>query len=217
MPDQTIYYGEVAFVSKENPDTLYMSLDEIPSEEPVEARERLTYAVRHGYGVQLYGRNPEAGDKLCYYAGKWERDMKTGDGSVLIYPDGVSQYTGSFKNNVFHGQGVLALKCANAEGTVTSKHLYQGGFREGKMEGLGSFEHGLTKQTYGPDFSNNHYLAQNIFSDSFSMTRRSVSPKSIDAAKKDKVPLDLMNLPTKQAKDEFLTRVHKYRKDTAKA
>lgn len=105
MPDGTVYYGEVAYITKEHPDQLYYSPEEIPSEEPVEMRERLAIVVRHGYGVQLYGRNPEHGDKLCYYAGRWDRDRRSGDGAELIYPDGVSQYTGSFKNNAFSGTG----------------------------------------------------------------------------------------------------------------
>lgn len=95
MADGTIYYGEVAYVSKENPQQLYHSIEEVPSanvDDPVEVRERLVYPVRHGFGIQLYGRNPEAGDKLCYYSGKWERDQKSGDGGVQIYPDGISEY-----------------------------------------------------------------------------------------------------------------------------
>jgi len=61
--------------------------------------------VRHGYGIQLYGRNPEHEDRLCYYAGKWDRDQKNGDGAVMMYPDGVSSYRGAYKNNVFNGNG----------------------------------------------------------------------------------------------------------------
>ena len=85
--------------------------------------------VRHGFGIQLYGRNPEAGDRLCYYAGKWDRDQKNGDGSVMIFPDGVSTYTGAFRGNQFHGQGSLNLKVT--EGTTSGKHVYTGGFKEG--------------------------------------------------------------------------------------
>jgi hypothetical protein len=39
MQDGTVYYGEVAYISKENPDQLYHSLDEVPNQgtdEPVE-------------------------------------------------------------------------------------------------------------------------------------------------------------------------------------
>jgi hypothetical protein len=51
------------------------------------------------------------------------------------------------------------LKCTNQEGTVTGKHTYTGSFKEGKLDGQGSFEHGLTKQVFAPDFKNNHFLA----------------------------------------------------------
>jgi hypothetical protein len=96
-----------------------------------EIKERLVQPVRHGYGIQLYGRNPEAGDKLCFYSGKWERDQKSGEGSVQIYPDGVSEYQGAFKSNGFHGLGKLALKCTDQ--AVTGKHVYTGNFKEGKL------------------------------------------------------------------------------------
>ena len=51
MPDGTVYFGEIAYVSREAPEQVYLTLEDIPSEEPVEARERLVTAVRHGYGV----------------------------------------------------------------------------------------------------------------------------------------------------------------------
>ncbi len=76
-----MYYGEIAYVPKENPngDTLYYSLEDVPvgaggAEGEHEKPESKVNIVRHGYGIQLYGRNSEAGDKLCYYAGKWDRD-----------------------------------------------------------------------------------------------------------------------------------------------
>jgi hypothetical protein len=63
----------------------------------------------------------------------------------MMYPDGVSSYKGSYKNNAFNGNGQLNLKCSNPEGTVNGKHSFTGGFRDGKLEGQGQFEHGLTK------------------------------------------------------------------------
>lgn len=159
MDDGTVYYGEVGYYNKDHPDQFYTHLEEVGSpDDTLEMKERLVRPIRHGFGIQLYGRNPEAGDKLCYYTGKWDRDRKHGDGGVLVYPDGISQYVGSFKNNQFHGYGTMHLKCTNKDGTVTSKHVYQGTFKEGKLEGSGTFENGLTKQTFGPDFRNNHFL-----------------------------------------------------------
>ncbi len=52
----------------------------------------------------------------------------------------------------------MNLKCSNPEATVTGKHTYTGAFRDGKLEGSGSFEHGLTKAKFGPNFQNNHYI-----------------------------------------------------------
>ncbi len=93
MSDGTVYYGEIAYQSKEEPNQYYFNLEELQAvnpEESIEERKKSVTSVRHGFGIQLYGRNPEAGDKLCYYAGKWSKDQKSGDGSILIFPDGVS-------------------------------------------------------------------------------------------------------------------------------
>ena len=106
-----MYYGEVAYVPKDQPhgDQLYYSLEDVPVSQTAEGEhekpETKVNMVRHGYGIQLYGRNPEHEDRLCYYAGKWDRDQKNGDGAVMMYPDGVSSYRGAYKNNVFNGNG----------------------------------------------------------------------------------------------------------------
>lgn len=54
MQDGTVYYGEVGWVSKEDPTHFYLQLDEVPSEnleDPVEVREKLVNPVRHGWGI----------------------------------------------------------------------------------------------------------------------------------------------------------------------
>ncbi len=64
MSDGTVYFGEIAFLDKQG-GQLYLSSEDAPKDVELEH-------VRHGNGIQLYGRN--AGDKLCYYSGKWNRD-----------------------------------------------------------------------------------------------------------------------------------------------
>ena len=209
MNDGTVYYGEVAYATKGD-GQLYFNQDEVPHGEEVTQ-------VRQGFGIQLYGRNPEAGDKLCYYAGKWERDQKSGDGSVLLYPDGVSQFVGQFKNNVFNGVGQLSLKCSNDEGTVNGKHTYIGGFRDGKLEGQGAFEHGLTRQTFGPDFSNNYYAAS-TGADSLSFHNQQHSHSGARPNESmHKVLLDLFNLPSTSSQEDFIHKVNRFRHNTNKA
>ena len=51
----------------------------------------------------------------------------------MVYPDGTSTYLGSFNHNVFSGSGKLTLKSENG-----GKHVYTGGFRDGKLEVRGS-------------------------------------------------------------------------------
>lgn len=216
MSDGTVYYGEIAYQSKEDPNQYYFDLEELQAvnpEESIEERKKSVNAIRHGFGIQLYGRNPEAGDKLCYYAGKWDKDLKSGDGSILIFPDGVSQYTGSFRHDKFSGQGILQVKCQTENGNV-SKHKYKGTFKEGKLEGHGSFEHGLIKETFGPDFSNNHFVSQ-VIMDSYTH-RRSMSPHNTEQNFVPKVMLDLFNLQNQAQQNEYMQRVNKNRFETAK-
>lgn len=162
MADGTVYYGEVAYLDKAT-GKLYQEGD---APKDVELDH-----VRHGHGIQLYGRN--GADKLCYFSGKWDKDLKHGDGGLLIFPDGVSQYIGGFRNNVFEGQGDLVLKVGEG-----APHHYTGGFKEGKLEGKGKFEHGLTKQSFGPDFSNDHFIYTQQLDRISERRLRALSPRS---------------------------------------
>lgn len=165
MPDGTVYFGEIAYVPKDHAqgDAIYYSLEDVPvstnAEGEHEKPESKVNMVRHGNGIQLYGRNPEVGDKLCFYAGKWDKDLKSGEGATMIYPDGVSSYQGSYKAGVINGNGTLNIKCTSEDGAHNGKHSYTGGFRDGKLEGQGQFDHGLTKMRFGPNFQNNHFTS----------------------------------------------------------
>lgn len=210
MNDGTVYYGEVAYLRGSD---LFLSLEDVPSNNGDE-QQPSPQAVRHGFGIQLYGRNPEAGDKLCYYSGKWDRDQRSGSGGVMIYPDGVSSYTGSFRNDAFNGNGQLTLKCSNQEDTVTSKHSYSGGFKEGKLEGSGSFEHGLTGQKFGPNFANNHFVTTGgAFSKPDTHQNRLDMKKSFYT---QKLLLDILNLPSINMQEEFVSKVNNFRQQSLK-
>lgn len=106
----------------------------------------------------------------------------------------------------------MALKCTNQEGTVTGKHVYTGSFKEGMLQGQGSFEHGLTKQVFGPDFSNNYFLAEPP-ADPHKAKRRTQSPTTSPRSQTSKqqhneqppkILLDLFNLTSAGSKDEYL-------------
>lgn len=130
----------------------------------------------------------------------------------MVYPDGVSTYSGSFSQGQFSGHGKLELKVEtdNAKG----KHSYNGGFKEGKMEGNGSFEHGLTKQKFGPVFSNNHYLTTGgSFSKGTTHLEKLDMKRSFHS---QKLLLDLLNLPTAASLEEFVHHVNHNRQENFK-
>ena len=111
------------------------------------------------------------------------------------------------------------MKCANQDGTATGKHHYTGHFKEGKLDGSGKFEHGLTKQSFGPEFSNDHYL-HTMQTNKISERRlRNLSPRSFTQATMEapKVFMDLFNLPSKASQEDFLTKVTTYREDSLRS
>ncbi len=58
-------------------------------------------------------------------------NCKNGTGKLEIdYSEGHSSYSGSFKNEFYHGQGTLVVK---------DKYKYTGSFKDGKMDGKGTF------------------------------------------------------------------------------
>ncbi len=137
LPDGSVYYGEYAYQSIENKDAIYFNLEDVPvgagEDQSTEAREKLVNLVRHRFGIQIYGRNAEAGNRLSYYSGLWHCDQKHGVGSHMAFPDGVSSFTGNLRNNEFNGKGTLIQKVT--EGTVSGQHVYNGEFRDGKLDG----------------------------------------------------------------------------------
>jgi hypothetical protein len=109
----------------------------------LEAKEKSATLVRHNYGIQIYGRNPDQGNRLCFYSGKWYNDEKVGSGAFMVFPDGVSIYKGGYKANKFDSKGTLKLLVT--EGNNAAWHSYSGNFVDGMIDGEGKFEHDLTK------------------------------------------------------------------------
>ena len=69
------------------------TIDDIEEEE-----EKAKYLkVRHGVGIQMYGKN-ESGVTMKY-AGEWEKNEKMGD-AHCVYADG-SEYKGNSIKGVF--------------------------------------------------------------------------------------------------------------------
>jgi hypothetical protein len=50
MPDGSVYYGELEWFNPKTQDLTY-NYDEVPDKQKVEYKR-----VRHGYGIQLFGR-----------------------------------------------------------------------------------------------------------------------------------------------------------------
>lgn len=100
--------------------------------------------VRHGNGIQLYGKTQTG--ETCRYEGQWELDRRTGRGSCL-FPDG-TRYAGDFKLNVIHGHGHF---------TWVDGHSYNGEWVSGRMEGNGEFSY-PSGQVIKGRFIDNQYV-----------------------------------------------------------
>jgi len=92
---------------------------------------------------------------LCKYVGQWDRDKKHGEGQCT-YPDG-SEYKGNFRHEKFDGYGQFQWAPTSDEGLV---HVYEGYWKEGKMDGGGEFRHGKGFSLKGL-FKNNLFNYEN--------------------------------------------------------
>ncbi|CDW71335.1 phosphatidylinositol-4-phosphate 5-kinase-like protein [Stylonychia lemnae] len=149
MPDGSVYYGEIAFLNKED-DMIYFNFDDCVEE----VRPRLRQ-IRHGYGIQLFGRSEQ--NILCLYVGQFDRDMKSNKGKA-IYPDG-STYEGQFKSDKFDGYGVFTF----ASLPNGSKFKYDGYWKNGKMQGQGYINDLISNAIlYNGQFNNNLFNHENL-------------------------------------------------------
>jgi len=96
--------------------------------EETEEEKKKFRQVRHGLGIQLYGKT--ASGETCKYAGQWHKGVVHGDGHY-VYPDG-SQYRGNFNNGVFHGIGEYSWPLTASKG-LKNRHVYKGEWVDGKM------------------------------------------------------------------------------------
>lgn len=104
------------------------------------------------------GYNPEP----YLYDGEWNMGKKNGIAKELIFSysqEGMqittpklSEYEGSFKDDVFGGNGSLKLK----------EFEYIGAFKNGKLEGVGKMTH-KNKDTYEGEFLANEYNGKGTF------------------------------------------------------
>jgi hypothetical protein len=52
----------------------------------------------------MYSGSRNEDGVMTKYEGNWDKDKKQGDGGIAVFKDG-SIYTGSFKKDVFEGNG----------------------------------------------------------------------------------------------------------------
>ena len=127
------------------------SAAEEPADGEMTEEERAKYSkVRHGLGIQLYGKNPQG--VTCKYAGEWYADEKTGDGHS-VFPNG-AEYKGYCVKGIFNGKGQYLWPCDESG----KRHQYLGDCVAGKMNGQGEFTHKDGHMLKGT-FVNNQYLS----------------------------------------------------------
>ena len=139
-----VYYGQLKWMHCESGDVRDSLDDVVPvkesgeptAEEIEEEKAKYKERVRHGVGIQLFGKT--SGNLVCKYAGEWDRNQITGNGHY-IYPNG-SEYKGDFVKGVFHGKGEYTWEPEASEG-YENKHMYKGLWENGAMNGKGEFHH----------------------------------------------------------------------------
>jgi hypothetical protein len=73
LPDGGIYYGELEYTHKDTNEVTF-NYDDLTEEQ-----KRNYRAVRHGYGIQLFGKTKDD-NILVKYSGQWDKDKKNGEG-----------------------------------------------------------------------------------------------------------------------------------------
>ena len=172
FPDNSIYYGEVAYVDQDN------KIVSDPNALDEEERTNLKL-VRHGPGAQFYGVNQTSAK--CQYEGEWVLDKMQGKGAAR-FSDG-SSYEGEFLDGKFSGIGKFIWKIG---------HVYIGAWKDGKMEGEGEFKHQDGHILRGT-FNNNYIFDKDInaYLDPF------LSSENADKFKNDHVLYINMNKTSK--------------------
>ncbi len=103
--------------------------------------------MRHGRGIQIYGKTPGASSNLnsslCKYEGEWAYDKRHGRGQCVFLDE--SSYCGDFRNDEIEGNGVFT----RPDGT-----RYDGEWSYGRMHGTGELTTATGRQFKG-EFVNN--------------------------------------------------------------
>jgi hypothetical protein len=87
---------------------------------------------KHGKGLLV------SSDEKYKYDGGWENDLKHGSGSEF-YPDN-SFYIGEFSMNKKNGRGIVIILIINVGiYHLSNGAIYEGGFKNDKIEGYGKF------------------------------------------------------------------------------
>ncbi len=164
MEQGGVYYGQITYVDQDNKivediEAAKKEVEELLNQEPPAEGEEVPIPkfkrVRHGLGINCYGRTEED-NILCKYEGSWEKDKKQGQG-YLVFPDG-STYRGNFKNDKIEGEGVFHWEHKG--------HTYEGNWKDGRLEGEGNFTHADGTE-FSSTFFNNYKLSDGVFVNPF--------------------------------------------------
>jgi len=155
FPDDSVYYGEMAYFNEDGrlvddyketqltpEEVAHMSLEQ----QREAAQKQVKYKrLRHGPGVQIFYKDDKT--VLCKYEGYWEKDEKHGFGK-MVYPD-QSYYEGKLNKGIKQGFGKYSWP---------NGHSYEGRWADDKMDGPGIFfnENGTSMSG---NFKNNYYHA----------------------------------------------------------
>lgn len=149
FPDNSIYFGEIAYIDPTTHAIVFeQDLDSLPEEKVKSLR-----LIRHGVGSMLFC--VEGDDFMCKYEGEWAKDKKNGRG-LGHFPD-KSVYEGSFVNDLFEGHGKYAWPKGDC---------YIGQWKNGCMEGEGEFRHCDGHILKGV-FKNNYHFDKERFCNPF--------------------------------------------------
>ena len=115
--------------------------------------------IKHGEGTQLHKK------EMYKYVGSFRFGLKDGDVGQLEYIDDeseVAEYTGGFKDDKFHGMGILSLRDGTLfkgefdygkkkEGIIkySNGEEYTGPFKDNKREGYGIMKYNSGEQYCG--------------------------------------------------------------------
>lgn len=136
LKDQSVYYGEIAYLKP--------SGDVVHEDSLTHDEKQHLPKLRHGNGVQLFSTTGQ--NTLCKYHGEWVKDKRHGKGEIF-YPNG-DVYKGDFQGDKRHGKGCY---------TWQDRRKYEGDWKNDRMEGFGFFAYPSAFEVRG-EFKANYYI-----------------------------------------------------------